>query len=155
MEMMVSRKRVRVGDVLEVTMPKGLAYFQYTHQHPTHGGLIRVLNGLFDERPSNIRALVNDQERFVIFFPVRAAASRGLISIVAHEDIPLRAQAFPLFKAGDPGNWWLWDGQREWRVGKLTSDQRKLPVRETWNLTMLVTRIAQGWAPEAADVERG
>src|SRR5258708_13656713 len=102
MEMMVSRKRVRVGDVLEVTMPKGLAYFQYTHQHPTHGGLIRVLNGLFDERPSNIRALVNDQERFVIFFPVRAAASRGLISILAHEDIPLRAQAFPLFNAGDP-----------------------------------------------------
>jgi hypothetical protein len=44
--------------------------------------------------------------------------------------------------------WWLWDGSREWRVGSLAADQKKLPVRGIWNDTLLVERIESGWLPD-------
>jgi hypothetical protein len=145
-----NRKRARLGDVLEIGTPAGLAYFQYTHQHQTYGGLIRVLPGTYEERPTagRLSELVRRRERFVVFFPVRAAANRGLVSVVANEPIPPHAQSFPLFKSGRPGNWWLWDGEHEWRIGELTAEQRTLPTRGIWNDTMLASRIASGWSPE-------
>jgi hypothetical protein len=143
-----ARNRVRLGDVLEIDTPAGLAYFQYTHQHDVYGGLIRVLSGTYRSRPAALSELTQQQERFVVFFPVRAAANRGLVRIVAQEPIPEHARSFPIFKSGRPGNWWLWDGEREWRVAELTAAQRRLPSRAIWNDTMLAARIASGGSPE-------
>ena len=147
------RKKASIGDIFELTTPAGLAYFQYTAQHPMFGGLIRVLPGTYDVRPANISDLVRGRERYFIFFPVRAAAYRGLIAGVGLHEIPPHARSFPLFKAGRPPNWWLWDGQREWRVGELAPDQRALPTRGIWNLAMLAARIARGWTPEDDAIE--
>jgi hypothetical protein len=150
MTVAVVRKRARIGDVLEIRTPAGLAYFQYTHQHAVYGGLIRVLQGTYEARLASevISALTSGDERFVIFFPVRASANRGLVTIVANEPIPPHASSFPIFKAGRLGNWWLWDGEREWQVGELTREQRALPSRGVWNSAMLASRIASGWSPE-------
>jgi hypothetical protein len=144
------RKRARLGDVLEIATPAGLAYFQYTHQHPVYGGLICVLQGTYEARPApeEIASLARRSERFVTFLPVRGSANRGLVTIVANEPIPPHAKPFPIFKSGRPGNWWLWDGEREWRVGQLTVEQRALPSRGVWNAALLASRIASGWSPE-------
>jgi hypothetical protein len=60
-----------------------------------------------------------------------------------------------VFRAGvvDPAvgkvvDWWLWDGEKEWRVGSISDEQRKLPIRGCWNDTMLIKRIEEGWLPE-------
>jgi hypothetical protein len=142
--------RAKIGDVLEIKTTEGLAYFQYTHQHPVYGGLIRVLPGLYAERPAHIAILVAGAERYFVFFPVRAAAARDLVRIVGSETIPDHARAFPMFRTGRPGNWWLWDGETEWRVEELTPAQHSLPIRMIWNDTMLASRIASGWTPEDA-----
>ena len=44
--------------------------------------------------------------------------------------------------------WWLWDGEKEWRVGEITAEQRGLPIRGVWNDTLLIERIESGWTPE-------
>ncbi|KAB0641126.1 hypothetical protein F7R21_16180 [Burkholderia latens] len=49
---------------------------------------------------------------------------------------------------GKVENRWLWDGENEWMVGQITAGQRKLPIREAWNDTMLINRIEEGWLPE-------
>jgi hypothetical protein len=46
-------------------------------------------------------------------------------------------------------NWWLWDGVKEWRIGKISAEQRKLSFREVVNDTMLRERIEEGWTPES------
>ena len=63
-------------------------------------------------------------------------------------------RAFPTFRAGTPDpvtrkveTWWWWDGEREWRVGPLTPEQRAFPIRGVWNDTMLVARLEAGWTP--------
>ena len=65
---------------------------------------------------------------------------------------PSENKAFPVFRDGiaDPRTekvavWWFWDGEKEWRVGKITPEQRKMPIRSLWNCKMLVERIEEGW----------
>ena len=147
-------KRVQIGDVIEVPTANGLAYAQYTHQHPTHGGLIRVFDALFQNRPSDLSALVKGPVRFSTFFPVAAAIKRGLFNVVGHDEIASHNQPFPVFRNGnaDPktkkvGAWWFWDGEKEWKVGEISPEQRKMPIVGVWNDTLLVERIETGWTP--------
>ena len=62
--------RPRLGDVIEIETPKGLAYAQYTHEHrdpPRYGSLLRILPGIYSQRPSDFAALVAEEERFSVF----------------------------------------------------------------------------------------
>jgi hypothetical protein len=150
-------RRVKIGDIIEIPTAKGLAYAQYTHKHqqsPHYGALIRVLDGLFESRPKDFADLVKKRHRFVVFFPLGAAVNRGIFSVVAHGEIPEEARSFPIFRSGfidrdgKVDNWWLWDGEKEWDVGKLTPEQRALPILGTVNDTGLIYWIESGWTPE-------
>ena len=148
------RKRPRIGDILELETPKGLAYLQYTHRHATYGALIRVLPGLFASVPDDLSALAEKDSEIQAFFPLGAAAARNIVRIVGNEPIPEAYVAFPLFRTGikNPKTgrcavWWLWDGEREWRVGSLRPDQLHLPIKGIWNDTLLIDRIVKGWKP--------
>jgi hypothetical protein len=149
-------KRVQIGDIIEIPTAKGLAYAQYTHQHRTHGGLIRVFDALFDGRPDDFLKLVNGTVRFSTFFPVAAAIKRGVFNVVDHENVAPHNQLFPVFRNGvtDPKTkkvavWWFWDGEREWKVGTIAPEQRKMPIVGVWNDTLLIERIESGWTPSS------
>jgi hypothetical protein len=93
--------------------------------------------------------------QFLTFFPLQAAVNKDIVAVVGNCPIPTEAAEFPIFRAGvaDPKTgkvnvWWLWDGEREWRVGTLTPEQRRLSFRAVWNDTMLIDRIVAGWRPE-------
>ena len=92
--------------------------------------------------------------RFSTFFPVRAAISQEVFKVVAHEKIAPDNQPFPVFRNGvaDPKTkkvsvWWFWDGEKEWKVGAITPEQRKMPMVGVWNATLLVENIESGWTP--------
>ncbi len=152
------RKVPRFGDVIEIRTPTGLAYAQYTHKYdapPKWGHLIRVLPGLFEARPADFAALVIGKERFWVFFPLGAMLRRETVSMAGHEEVPENARKFPLFRApggidrsGRIHDWWLWNGERSWKIGQLKRDQMRLPIREIWNDKLLIERIAAGWTPE-------
>lgn len=153
-----NRVRPRIGDIVEIETPVGLAYAQYTHKHdvPPHmGALIRVLLGLFKERPDGFRELAEKQERFFVFFPLGAACNRRIVTIVANEAIPVACRKFPRLRAagfvdhsGKVHDWWIFDGEKEERVGALTAEIARLSPCEVWNDTLLIERIASGWSPE-------
>jgi hypothetical protein len=151
------RKRPRIGDVIEIPTPLGLAYAQFTHKHtdrPRFGPLLRVFSGFHTARPYFFATLVLGPVQFPTFYPLGAACNRGYVSIVSNEDIPPEARLLPTFKSrsigakGEVGDWWLWDGTNSRRVGKLTEAMRSMPIRGVWNHAMLVNRIAAGWKPE-------
>ncbi|HKA60713.1 MAG TPA: hypothetical protein VKD28_19000, partial [Gemmatimonadales bacterium] len=90
-------KRARIGDIIEIPTSRGLAYVQYTHHDPTHGSLIRVFPGIFDERPNSFTELAKRRARFVAFVPLERAISQKIFDIVGRAPIPEDAQKFPLF----------------------------------------------------------
>jgi hypothetical protein len=147
--------RLKIGDIVEIKTGKGLVYAHYTHKHLQYGALLRVFRMFYEVRPSDFTELVTNRPAFMCFFPLGAAVNRSLVSIVGNVVVPPEAQAFPTFRGGvaNPPTgkvkvWWLWDGEKEWRVGELTAEQRKLSIRGVWNDTLLIERIESGWTPE-------
>ncbi|OHA83396.1 MAG: hypothetical protein A2937_03680 [Candidatus Yonathbacteria bacterium RIFCSPLOWO2_01_FULL_47_33b] len=147
--------QLKIGDIVQIRTSKGFAYAQYIHKHPQYGALIRVLPNIYDAPVHDYLQIAEESERFVVFFPLSAAVNKQIVSIVGNAPVPDFAKKFPTFRAGvaDPATgkvttWWLWDGEKEWRVGDLTPEQRKMPIRGIWNDTLLIERIESGWKPE-------
>jgi hypothetical protein len=162
------RTRPRIGDVIEIETPKGLAYAHYTHEHrgtPRHGSLLRVLPGLYETRPFDFAGLVDRDERFSVFFPLGAATNRNIVRIVANEAISETKRPFPIFRSrmvsrlGVAGPWWIWDGNKE-RLARRRDRWTPRAIHAVWNDTLLIERIASGWSPDddpmfSADRDRG
>lgn len=146
---------IKSGDIFSIKTASGDAYFQFVKKTSPMGSLIRVLPGTYPDQPPEWCTLVGRDTNFWIFFPVAAALKQGIVQKVAHCAIPEHARTLPLFRAGvvDPSTgkvetWWLWDGEKEWKVGTITEEQRRLPIRGSWNDTLLIKRIEEGWLPE-------
>lgn len=151
------RKRARIGDVMEVSTPRGLAYIHYTclKEEPWYLETIRVLPGFFTERPMDFTELVNDPKAFFVFFPARAAVSQGLAEIVAHHPMPPE-QSFPAaYRREGASNregrvlaWFICEGTKETMVRELTPEQLYLPVASIFLHDSLVSALTEEWRPE-------
>lgn len=147
--------RVKLGDIIEIPTPKGLAYAHFINKHSRYGALLRVFSTLHGHRPPDVSEVVAGDVQFLCFFPLQAAVNQEIVVLVGNASIPAEAARFPVFRAGvaDPTTkkvavWWFWDGESEWKVGALTDEQRKMPIRGVWNDTFLIERIVSGWRPE-------
>ena len=155
------RLHIKIGDVIEIPASKGLAYAQYTHKHtsfPRFGSLIRVLQGFYEKRPPEqaLAELVKNPHRFQTFCPVHYGVNVGDWDRVGNFPVPEFAQKFPIFKNTNafPKDdqkekfWSLWDGEKSWRVGKLSiEEQMKYPRECIYNDTGLVHAIETGLGP--------
>jgi hypothetical protein len=141
-----------LGTVYELATPCGWAYVQHVLRHPMMGELIRVLPGLFPDRPHDLATVVATKERFVAFYPIRAAARAGDVEAIGTFDVPAGSRAFPLFRwaiggEGYANGWEIWDGERVVaRAQELSSEQRQYPEVEVWGHPVLVERIASTWS---------
>ena len=73
---------------------------------------------------------------------------------VCSEEVPERCKPFPLFKSGniDPSTgkisvWWLWDGEKDWKIGPLPKEHYDLPMEMIFGYKSLIQRIEEGWMP--------
>ena len=143
-------KRPKIGDIVEIPLPdSGTGYAQYTHKHKQYGALLRVLD--VREKVDDIAELSNVPLQFTTFFPLGAAVNREIVRIVGNLQIKDELKKFPVFRAGVPNQsgvvetWWLWDGENEERIGKLTREQMEFPIRGVINDSLLIERICSGW----------
>jgi hypothetical protein len=147
-------KRIKIGDIVEIALSKGFAYAQYTHAVGKNGAVIRILDGVFVERPVDFTEIVAKKHRFISLFPLSLAVHKGIFEVVGHAVVPDEYIKFPLFRAGNANEkgevavWWLWDGEKSWPIGKLTKEQYSLPIQAIPNDTALIKKIEQGWTPE-------
>lgn len=145
-------KRIREGDVFEVSTPRGFAYIQYTSKHPEYGQTVRVLPGLYDELP-DVGSLVAEH-LFFAFYPVSLAAQRNMVKRIGLFDIP-EGKSTPerLRRAGGRTreglvrNWIVEEPAGERLVVKLSQDEKLLSLAQIWNHEMLVTRLSDEWRP--------
>jgi hypothetical protein len=148
------RKRVRLGDILEVSTPRGLAYVQYAGKHPEYGHAIRVLPGFFQARPRDWSTLLSQQGYFT-FYPVSAAVSQELITIAASHPIPPGSELPSTFRRrgaiapdGKVMTWIIFDGERETLRTALSAEEKHLSIASIWNHAFLVERLVEEWTPD-------
>jgi hypothetical protein len=150
--MTLKRKRARLGDILEVSTPRGLAYVHYTARDPEYGDAIRVLPGFFTTRPSDFTALASSPDAYFTFYP---AAGAVLVEVVAHQPVP-PGQGLPTVyrRAGARSRegrvlaWLICEGSKETLVRELSEEQRYLPIASIWNHEALVHSLTENWRPE-------
>ena len=154
-------KKLEIGDIVEVQTGKGKAYVQFSHDARRHGGaLIRVLPGLHQHRPDHLDQLAAGPELYFTIFPLKHALAQRLVTKVGHQPVPESARPFPLMRApgwyrdGKVLDWWLCDGENEWRIGQLTPEQEKLSIRAIWPLPWLIEMLEDGWLPWAESPAR-
>jgi hypothetical protein len=148
-------RRVKIGDIIEITTGGGFAYTQYTHKDAARGALLRVFNGIYVERISDINLFYRLGVRFKIFFPLHESINRGIFKVIGNIDIPPDRIIFPTFRngvrnpsTGKVDTWFIWNGKEEWPVEKLSAEQRKYSLEWIVNDTRLVELIETGWRPE-------
>ena len=148
--------RVKIGDIIEIPVDDRFAYAQFSHDNQRYGQLIRVFDCVVPRRPFPVCDVTSRPLRFSTFFPLKVAVRRGIFQVVGNCDIPRELRRFPLFRvqgvrsrvAGKGDDWWLWDGEKETHIGALSPAERRLPIRETLNDTMLIKLVREGWRPE-------
>ena len=146
-------RQVQIGAVVGIPVTKGNRFAVYSHEHKKMGSLIHVFSEIASGHPDNFDIITTSRVLFSCFVPLGAIIEQGILSIVTVlPNVPSALRPFPVFRTGvvdrntgKVSNWWLWDGEKEWMVGKINSAQRKLPIRGIWNDTLLKERAESGW----------
>jgi len=99
---------------------------------------VRVIEGFFDTRPTDLDALVSRKTRFVAMIPLAAAmaGAGATVENIGNCLVPQAHRDFPIFcmpirnKKNEVLYWWFWDGRGLSYDVELTAAQNALPLRE-------------------------
>lgn len=147
--------KIKLGDIFEINTPKGKAYLHYIHKDEKIGReLVRVLQGLYSERPDSFNKIAASEERYMIFFPLSAANRKKIVERVGH--YPADNFSMPKYMRdehnirGEALGWHIID-TGTWKrelVKELTPEQKKLSDWASWNDTLLIEKLASDWSLE-------
>jgi hypothetical protein len=101
-----------------MSTPEGLAYVQVTHTHVAYPEVVRILPGIYKDRPA-LAVLSSAKTRSVVMMPLGGALQHGKIegARIGTAEIPAPDKKFPTFKMpirgkkGEIVYWWLWEGE--------------------------------------------
>jgi hypothetical protein len=163
----MTKKKASVGDIVEIKTPVGFAYAQYTHPSGTTGELVRVLPGLYRNRPSDLAQMARQKEIYFVFYILNYALRADQAEIVSNQPVPEWAKSHPAMRhsaaideTGKTIRWriisaasrlTLEDLQRTPVLTQLTPEQEKLSIHEIWPHAVMVKQLARGWTPERAE----
>ena len=151
--------RITVGSIIEVLTKLGYVYMQRVHKSKQYGSIVRVLDGFYKERPNEkeFDELVRKPHLYYVITTLPWHEILHPYEIIGKYSIPDFAKTFPTFKGGDYDsdtgkycNWYLWDGDKEWRPenGKLTKEEAGYPMLLIYSYKSIIGRLERGWKPE-------
>ena len=140
-----------IGLIAQFETSKGIAYSLCTHENAEYGTLIYLY-----PIGTQLLELKDAPTQFCCFFPLRIALRRNIVKEVGKMEIPSQLKVFPVFRSGIPMEpnstkvdcWWFWDGVKEWPVGEISDEQRKMPRSGIWNDTLIIERLEEGYTAE-------
>lgn len=146
-------KTPKIGCVFEMPVNAGYAYGQYVFHHSERGALVGIYDSTFTSHLRSGVALAGIPFRFVVHFPVRAAARQGWIQLIDELPVPREYESYPKLRNGFPDKngkvhkWWINDGNRDVPVSNAL-DVKYLSELRTVDIGYLEQLINEGWIPE-------
>jgi hypothetical protein len=145
--------KIQPGDVFKIETQKGKAYMQYCCLGNNGIEFIRVLEGLYSEKPLDVSEIVSSKERYVVQFPVASAKRKKLIFFVGNFPMPKhfakpRYMRSSHIAGGEFVGWHIVDTDTLQRkpVSELSFAERKLSPWGIWNDTILREHLEGGWS---------
>ena len=146
-------KRAKVGDVFEIPLLDGRkGYGQYVFRDDNHGPLIQVYDLIVNnEEDIDIETIIESPALFPpVFTGVFAAIRQGLWKVVGNT--PVKDFIYPKFvntfwddKTGKARSWFLWDGEKETKLGwELPEEYKNLEFEIVWDPHGISERIENG-----------
>lgn len=147
-------KIIEIGDVFEISTKKGKAYIQYVKAPKDNNEVekIKVCYSLYDLRPDDINKILNE-DFFYLSFILKAAYKKGLVEKIGNYNLPENFEYPRYFRTEHmfkEDSWQIIDSHTYKResVDTLTEEHRKLSPWGTWNDTLLIERLEEGWRLE-------
>lgn len=149
-------RRIKIGDVFEIKTSEGKGYLQYVFANKTIGELIRVFPQQYSEDFGEVSSVIKSEDYYFVYFPLKAALKQELVQFVHNFSIPSEVKLPDQMRARNvdkDGNFVSWQivDYSTWQrtnVKELSPSDKKLSPWGTWNDTLLVERIEEGWKPE-------
>jgi hypothetical protein len=145
---------MKIGDIFEFETPKGKAYLHFIYKDKVTGYLVRVLSGLYSERPTDLEELVTFKERYMVFFPLSAANKQKIIQKIGHYPVdkfekPKYMRVEHIVR-GEFLGWHIVDTDTWERqlVKELLPEQKLLSPWGIWNDTLLIENLVDDWSLE-------
>lgn len=146
---------IKIGDIIEISLSNGhKAYGQLVCKDKQMGPLIQIFDLTNDKGIEDIQQLKNVKPLFPpVITGVNAMVRQDLWKVIGH--LPIETFVYPNFirtlydeKTGKAGTWYLWDGEKNIRIGSRLSDKhKKLEYLIVWSPFDLVERIETGVYP--------
>lgn len=144
-------KRAVPGDVFEVSCGGGAFLVQFVGKNSTYGEMIRVRPETIAEGSFDVQDFGNSYS-YVTFYPLNAPIRAGLVRRIGTcdpGDMPTRFRCAGA-RRGTAVLTWVIEGDGDAQVRRALSDsERALPIAAIWNHEFLLTRVREGWRPEA------
>lgn len=144
----------KIGDIFEINTPKGKAYLHYIYKDSVIGELVRVLQGLYSDRPTNFDQLAASKERYIISFPLSAAIKQKIVKPVGFYSASNFSKP-ELMRTehnvrGEFLGWHLINTETWHRqlVMTLSPEQKKLSPWGIWNDKLLIDNLVNDWSLE-------
>jgi regulator of ribonuclease activity B len=163
----MSGRRPEIGDVYELATRMGFGYIQYTHGGDHFGDLVRILPGVYSDRPQNLTELSTQKELYYVFTGLSHAVRKKQIRFVANRPVPEWALRFPTMRkasgrdrSGRVVGWYIGHGlklntvagmQHAFHVKELTPEQKRLSLVQIWPVSLIAENIERAWLPERAE----
>lgn len=150
----MTKKKISIGDLFELDTKKGKAFIQLVEKgdgvNTVEG--VRVFYKLYTQLPEDLKEITN-QDYFFLRFILNEAYKGGTATKVGNIPIPDDLK-FPIFFRTEhifKDGWWQVVNsitlERE-SVEKLNPEQKKLSPWGTWNDTLLIENLNNGWRLE-------
>jgi hypothetical protein len=145
--------RIKVGDIFEIPLSEERKAFGYYLHYSKKGPIIQVYN-LISKRDIELNEIVKEKPLFPpVITGLYAALNAGVWKVIGN--IPVVGFVHPSYVStlyneitGEAGIWFLWDGQKDFRIGSILPEKYKfLEFLIVWNPKSIERRIETGEIP--------
>lgn len=143
-------KRLKIGDIFQISTKKGAAYFQCVHSDKLEGEIIKVFYKLWNKQVNDIEDVLKE-DYFFVGFPLKYAIRQGIVSYM--DNVKIDEFEKPKFmrslhQIGEEKLGWHIVNTKTLKrkfVEELNSEQKKLSPWGIWNDTLLKENLENGW----------
>jgi hypothetical protein len=142
--------KIEIGDIFEIKIADKFAYLQFVYLH-NERQLVKIFCSQQINRSNIFNYVVSDKELFLIFFPVTAAFRKKIIFKVGKVNVhdflfPKYMRIVHTIREEFLG-WHIVNTEtgKLQLVKNLDVEQKKLSSWGTWNDTLLIEQLENGW----------